>query len=153
MSVTYIHKKQGNHQNVFNSAPLRKFVSMRKYIVARAQGSRNHSMILFLKLKIPTTKITYKAIKRVFISDSISCRVVRCSISFFVFGVYRPYRECLTHMETSELPAQGCTFWPMLDTHSHWALTWGTSVYLRGPVYTPIAECLALELPLPVFTT
>ena len=66
-------------------------------------------------------------------------------------------------METSPLPVKSCKFWPMLGTHGHWAvphLFWqGASVYtcnkhLRGSVtLTPIAERLAVELSLPVFTT
>ena len=72
-----------------------------------------------------------------------------------------------THMETLSLLAKGCKFGHMLSTHGHWAvwgsfsvphLRWhGASVYngrLRGPVtFAPVAERLAVELSLPVFTT
>ena len=80
-----------------------------------------------------------------------------------LFWVYRPTREFFTHMDTSPLPVKGCRFWPMLDTHGHWAvfikvppLLWhGASIYnghLWGPVtLTPIALRLAVELSLPVF--
>ena len=89
------------------------------------------------------------------------------SICLFVclFGVYRSTREFFTHMETSTLPVKGFKFWPMVGTHGYWTgrvfsvphLLWrGESVYnghLRGSVtLTPIAERLAVELSLPVFT-
>ena len=81
--------------------------------------------------------------------------------------VYRPTREFFTHTETSSLPAKGCNVClPMFGTHGHWAVRvlkratpTGTmaSVYSghrRGPVtLAPIAERLAVELSLPVFTT
>ena len=85
---------------------------------------------------------------------------------FVCLFVYRPIREFFTHMEMSPLPVKGCKFWPMLGTNGHWTvgvlsaphlLQLGASVYnnhLRGPVaLTPIVDSLAVELPLPVFTT
>ena len=40
-----------------------------------------------------------------------------------LFEVCRPTREFFTHMETtSPLPVKGCKFFPMLGTHSHWAM-------------------------------
>ena len=84
---------------------------------------------------------------------------------FFFLFVWRlsPTWEFFTHMETSPLPMKGWKFLPMLGTHGHWFfsvqhLLWhGASVcngHLRGLVtLTPIAELLAVELSLPVFTT
>ena len=45
-------------------------------------------------------------------------------LCFFVFGflIDRPTEEFLNHMETSPLPVKGCKFWPMFDTHGHWAV-------------------------------
>ena len=71
-------------------------------------------------------------------------------------------------MKTSPLPVNGCKFWPIsaLKVIEQWGLfsvphlLWqGASVYtcnghLWGPITsTPIAERLAVELSLPVFTT
>ena len=84
-------------------------------------------------------------------------------------GVYRPTREFFAHMETSPLPVKGCKLIVTYAQHS-WSLnSEGSLEYhtycdsssnrssnsnLRGPVtLTPIAECLAVELPLHVFTT
>ena len=90
------------------------------------------------------------------------CGLIGCCL----FRVYRLPREIFTHMETSPLPVKGCKFelcsalmaieqWKLLSVaHLLWH---GISVYnghLRGPVtLTPIAEHLAVELSLPVFTT
>ena len=83
---------------------------------------------------------------------------------FCWFGIFRQTREFLTHMETSPLPVKGCIIWPMLGTYGHWAvrvpsphLLWhGAFIYngqLQGPVtLTPNAECLAVDLSLPVIT-
>ena len=62
-------------------------------------------------------------------------------------------------MDTSPLPVKGFKFWPLLGTHGHWAamvfkrtVTRDSNLY--GPVtLTSIAERLAVELSLPVFTT
>ena len=92
-----------------------------------------------------------------------------CGLFVCLCGVYRPTLEFFTHhMETSPLPVKGCKCWPMFGTHGHWAvgvrifnvphLLWhGPTLYnglLRGPVIlTPVAERLAVEQSLPVFTT
>ena len=81
-------------------------------------------------------------------------------------GVYRPTREFFTHMETSPLPVKGCKFdlYSALMAFEQWGLfnvshllCHGSTLYndhLRGPVtLTPVAERLAVELSLPVFTT
>ena len=61
--------------------------------------------------------------------------------------VFRATREFFTHMDTSPLPVKA-----MLGTRGHWASVYNG--HLRGPVIlTPIAQCLAVELSLPVFTT
>ena len=86
-----------------------------------------------------------------------SCTLI---VICLLFVVYCPL-ENFPHMETLLLPVKGCKFWPMLDTHGHWAvrvLLWhGSFVYnghLRGPVtFTIIAERLAVELSLPVLAT
>ena len=39
-----------------------------------------------------------------------------------LFEVYRPTSKFFTHMETAPLPVKGCTFLPMLGTHSHRAV-------------------------------
>ena len=39
-----------------------------------------------------------------------------------LFGVHRPTREFFTYIETSPLAVKGCKFWPILDTHGHWAV-------------------------------
>ena len=86
------------------------------------------------------------------------------SLYFCVFDCgLRPTREFFTHMETLPLLVKGCKFWPMLATHSHWAvryisvqhLLWYVlSVYnghLRGPMtLSPLTERLAVELSLPI---
>ena len=80
---------------------------------------------------------------------------------FSLFEVNGPTGDLFTLIETSPLPVWGCKFWPMLGTYDLWAvphLLWhGTSVYnghLRGRVIVfPIAECLTVELSLPVFMT
>ena len=33
------------------------------------------------------------------------------------------FREFFTHMETSPWPVKECTFWPILGTHGHWAVS------------------------------
>ena len=80
----------------------------------------------------------------------------------FFFGVFRPTRGFFTRMETSPLPVKDCKFCLMLGTYGHWAVRLrveqaGKSVYnvqYRGPVtLTPIAERLAVDLSLHVFTT
>ena len=38
---------------------------------------------------------------------------------FVLYGVYRPTCEFFTHMETSQLPVNGCKFWLLLGTHGH----------------------------------
>ena len=83
-------------------------------------------------------------------------------------GVYRPTREFFTHMETSPLPVKAANFdlcsWPSLMAIEQWGffnishqLWHGPTLYtglLRGPVtLKPVAERLAVELSLPVFTT
>ena len=89
-------------------------------------------------------------------------------VYFSFIRVFVPL-ENFSLMEAPPLPVKGCKFWPMLDQDSwplssegslacHMHLLWhGASVYnghLREPVtLTPIAERLALELLLPVFTT
>ena len=90
-------------------------------------------------------------------TDRIDSLGFMCAIIMFVcLGVF--FVLFFTPMETSPLPVKGCKFWSMLGTHGHVQhLLWqGTSVYnghLRGPVrLTPIAERLAVELSLPVFT-
>ena len=55
----------------------------------------------------------------------------------FLFGVYRPIRECFTHMEMSPLPGKGCQCWPLLALMA----------------IQPTAGRLAVDLSLPVFTT
>ena len=59
-----------------------------------------------------------------------------------LFGVFRPTREIITHMETSPMSVRAANF-AVVD-----------SDYLRGPVaLPPIAEHLAVDLSLPVITT
>ena len=69
-------------------------------------------------------------------------------------------------METSPLPAKGCTLWPMLGTHDHWTYSEGSlachtycdtgnpfiTVISEDPWHTHIARRLAVVLSLPVFT-
>ena len=88
-------------------------------------------------------------------------------VSFFCcLGFIVPLEEFFAHMETSTLPAQGCEFYlfSALMAIEHWGffsvphLVWhGASLYnghIREHVtLTPIAEPLAVELPLPIFTT
>ena len=84
-----------------------------------------------------------------------------------LFGVYHPTQEFFTQMETSPLPVKGCKFlylcWALMAIEQ-WVffsvphLLWHrASVYnghLQRPrTLTPIAERLAVELSLPVFTT
>ena len=93
-----------------------------------------------------------------------------CFVCFH--GIYRPTRECFTHMETSPLRVKGCNFdlCSALMAIEQWGffnvelLRHGPTVYnghLRGHVTLtplpssvwPVAERLAVELSLPVFTT
>ena len=83
-----------------------------------------------------------------------------------LYGVYRTTREFFTHMGTSSLPVKGCKLIDLcsaLMAIEQWGffsvphLLWhGASVYnghLRRPAtLTPIAERLAMELSLSVFT-
>ena len=76
---------------------------------------------------------------------------------FFVWG-YCPTREFFTHMGTSPLLVKGCKW--LLSSEgslaSHTYCDSGTvyDSHLRGPVtLTPIAERLAVERSLHVFTT
>ena len=50
-----------------------------------------------------------------------------------MFGVFRPTREFLTHMETSSLPVKCCKFWPRHGTHSHWEVRCHTNCYTGHP--------------------
>ena len=109
---------------------------------------------------------TYK-MNKIYFKTTITTLSQYVGVSLFdCFGVFVPLKNFLTHIETSLLPVNGCKCRSMLGTHDHWAgrffsvphLLWhGTSIYngnLRGPVtLTPIAEHLAVELSLPVFTT
>ena len=74
--------------------------------------------------------------------------------------VFHSTRKNFNHTETLPLPMKGWKFSPMLGTHGHlWPqrLWHGAYIYngnFRGPLtLTPIAEHLAVELSLPVFTT
>ena len=102
-------------------------------------------------------------VKRAYDYVILSCLLSYCNIC--LFGVYRPTRECFTHMKMSPLPVKGCKFdlcstlmsieqWGFLNVPH--PLRNGPTVYnghLRGPVIlTPNAERLTVELSLPVFT-
>ena len=73
-----------------------------------------------------------------------------------LFGDFRPTREFFTHLETSLLPMKDYNFWVKVFNMPH-LLCHGQTLYngyLREPVtLTPVAERLAVELPLPVLTT
>ena len=94
---------------------------------------------------------------------NILIMLVSIRLSVWLFGVFRSTWAFFTHMETSPLPVKGCRFWPGLGTHSFWEwgffsvlnLLWNwTSVYTWEHVTLAfVAELLAMELSLPVFTT
>ena len=82
-----------------------------------------------------------------------------------LFGVLRPTREFFCHMETSAFSEKGCTFWPILGTHGHWAAMvlqcsarTATCIFRTSPRrglvrLTPVAKRSALEMWLPVLMT
>ena len=103
-----------------------------------------------------------------FVSRTFAKHYIYAYVCFFVcLMFFRPTREFLTHIEKSLLPVKGRIFWPILDTHGHWAVGFFFSVphilwhgasdyhgHLRGPlILTSVAERLAVELSLPVLTT
>ena len=79
-----------------------------------------------------------------------------------LFGVFRPTEEFFTHKETSQSPGEGLQI--LTQTRHSWPLSSEGSIachiycdtghYIWWPVtLTSIAERLAVELSLPVFTT
>ena len=123
--------------------------------------SRHLQGVIIRKLR----KIHRRNLKIVFsrIIGSISTKLcTKHSWMIVCLGGYVPL-DFFTHMETSPLLVKGCKFWPVLNTHCHWAvrvffsvphLLWhGASVcngHLRGPVtLTSNAERLSVELSLP----
>ena len=86
-------------------------------------------------------------------------------MSCVCFGIFRPTRECFTHLEMSSLLVKGYKFWPTSELMAieQWLffnvphLLWhGPNLYngqLRGPVTLSInAERLTVELSLPGLT-
>ena len=85
---------------------------------------------------------------------------------FFVW-VFHPTGELFTHTKMSSIPVKGCTFLSMISAplaieqwgffsapHLLWHVTYVYKGYPWGPVtLTPVAECLTVELSLPVLTT
>ena len=108
---------------------------------------------------------------RLFVRLFVCCFFVVFVFGFFYWrggGTLCPIPEFFTQMETSPLTMHGFKFWLILGTHCHWAvrilqrvikhLLWHeASVYydhIRGPeTLTPVAERLAVQLSLPVYTT
>ena len=90
-----------------------------------------------------------------------------CMVFFLVYlEVYRPTQEFFTHMETSPLLVKGCNFdlCSALTAIEQWGffnvphgLRHRPIIYnghlQRLVTLTPVAEHLAVELSLPVFTT
>ena len=72
-----------------------------------------------------------------------------------LLGVFRPTREFFTHIETSPLPVKGSKYWIMLGMKGHWQ--WGIfsvaqDIKLHVQWSSRVADCLAVELSLPVLT-
>ena len=97
------------------------------------------------------TEMSYMEI---FLQSLCSCRRIYAG-EFDCFGGFRFIREFLTHMETLPLPAKDCKVWicPLSSEgffNVSYLLWHGTSVYKCN--LRPVAERLAVELSLPVFT-